>query len=66
MTNNQSLQLWAGVLLLVGGFVHMIPAVYNSLTQMTGGTPWVQIIVGVLSVLVALVIFAGDKSISEP
>lgn len=62
MTNNQSLQLWAAVLLLVGGFVHMIPAIYFALTQLTGGTPWVQIIVGILSVLVALVIFAGDKT----
>lgn len=61
MKNNNSLQLWAAVLLLVGGLVHLIPALYTALANLTGGTPWVQIIVGILSVIVALVMFAGDK-----
>lgn len=61
MNNNQSLQMWAAVLLLVGGLVHLIPALYVTLSNLTGGTPWIQIIVGILSVLVALVLFAGDK-----
>ncbi len=59
--HNQSLQLWAAVLLLVGGLVHLIPSLYEALTSLTGGTPWIQIIVGILSVIVALVMFAGDK-----
>lgn len=59
---NKSLQLWAAVLLLVGGLVHLIPALYNSLATLTGGAPWVQMIVGILSIIVALVIFAGDKA----
>lgn len=59
--DNKSLSLWAAVLLLVGGLVHLIPALYNGLTNLTGGTPWIQIIVGILSVIVALVMFAGDK-----
>lgn len=58
---NKSLQLWAAVLLLVGGLVHLIPALYTALSNLTGGTPWIQIIVGILSVIVALVMFAGDK-----
>ncbi len=59
--NNKSLQLWAAVLLLVGGLVHLIPALYRSLANLTGGQPWIQMIVGVLSVILALVFFAGDK-----
>lgn len=59
---NKSLELWAAVLLLVGGLVHLIPALYNALSSLTGGTPWLQIIVGILSVIVALVIFAGEES----
>jgi uncharacterized membrane protein HdeD (DUF308 family) len=59
---NKSLQLWAAVLLLVGGLVHLIPALYLSLASLTGGQPWIQIVVGILSVIVSLVMFAGDKS----
>ncbi|MBI3256108.1 MAG: hypothetical protein HYZ63_04010 [Candidatus Andersenbacteria bacterium] len=58
---NQSMQLWAAVLLLVGGLVHLIPALYTGLANLTGGTPWIQMVVGILSVIVALVMFAGDK-----
>jgi uncharacterized membrane protein HdeD (DUF308 family) len=58
---NNSLQLWAAVLLLVGGLVHLIPALYTALSKLTGGQPWIQIVVGILSVIVALVMFAGDK-----
>ena len=65
MKENKSLSLWAAVLLLLGGLVHLIPPLYSSLTGLTGGTPWIQIIVGILSVLVALVIFAGDKQSAD-
>lgn len=58
---NKNLQLWAAVLLLIGGLVHLIPALYISLQNLTGGQPWIQIIVGILSVIVALVMFAGDE-----
>lgn len=61
MANNKSLQLWAAVLLLIGGLVHLIPQLYSGLTTLTDSTPWIQIIVGLLSVLVALVMFAGNK-----
>ncbi len=61
---NKSLSLWAAVLLLVGGLVHMIPGLYSGLTSLTGEIPWIQIVIGILSVLVALVLFAGDKEAS--
>lgn len=61
MMDSKSLGLWAAVLLLVGGLVHLIPALYDGLASLTGGTPWIQIIVGILSVIVALVMFAGEK-----
>lgn len=69
VTKEKSLNLWAAVLLLVGGLVHLIPEVYSRLTALTDGTPWIQIIVGILSVIVSLVMFAGDKkddNISPP
>jgi len=58
---NKSLSLWAAVLLLVGGLVHLIPGLYSGLADLTGGFPWIQVVVGILSVIVALVMFAGDK-----
>jgi len=61
MSKNLSLDLWAAVLLLVGGLVNMIPPLYTGLAQLTGGVAWLQIIIGLLSVLVALVMFAGEK-----
>jgi uncharacterized membrane protein len=59
--DNKNLQLWAAVLLLVGGLVHLIPALYDGLTTLTHGTPWIQIVVGILSIIVSLVMFAGEK-----
>ncbi|MCE9643163.1 MAG: hypothetical protein K8Q97_02430 [Candidatus Andersenbacteria bacterium] len=59
--NSKNLQLWAAVLLLIGGLINLIPALYDSLRNLAGGQPWVPIIVGILSVLVSLVIFAGGK-----
>ena len=60
MNKNLSLDLWAAVLLLIGGLVHLIPPLYTGLAELTGGVPWLQIIVGLFSVLVALVMFAGE------
>jgi len=57
---SKSIQLWAAVLLLVGGVIYLIPRVYNQLTELTGGSPWIQMFLGILSVLVALVLFAGE------
>lgn len=57
----KSLQLWAAVLLLVGGLVHLIPNLYSALSELTGGSPWIQMVVGLLSVVVSLVMFAGGE-----
>jgi hypothetical protein len=62
---NKSLSLWAAVLLLVGGLVHLIPGLYSGLANLTGGFPWIQVVVGILSIIVALVMFAGDKRETE-
>lgn len=56
-----SLSLWAAVLLLASGLVLLIPEVYIRLTDLTGGTPWIQIIIGILSIMVSLVLFAGGQ-----
>ena len=53
----QNMQKWAPWLLLIGGLVHLVPKLYAWLSSMTGGTPWIQIIVGALSVIVALLSF---------
>ena len=65
MKDMKNMQLWAAVLLLLGGLVHLIPALGQGLAGLTGGTPWIQIIVGILSVIVALVLFAGDEEIGK-
>ncbi|HLF54402.1 MAG TPA: hypothetical protein VI612_01645 [Candidatus Nanoarchaeia archaeon] len=53
----KDMQKWAPWLLLIGGLVHLIPRLYVWLTNLTGGTPWIQIIVGALSVIVGLMSF---------
>lgn len=46
----------AAVLLLLGGLVHTVPPLNTSLTQIFGGTPVIQIVVGVVSVLFGVVL----------
>lgn len=53
----KDIKKYAPWLLLIGGLVHLIPRVYSWLTELTGGTPYVQIVVGALSVIVALLSF---------
>lgn len=53
----QDMKKWSTWLLLAGGVVHLVPKLYEWLTALTGGTPWIQIIVGALSVIVALMSF---------
>lgn len=57
------MKLLGSILLLVSGLVHLIPAVYEWLTDLTGGTEWIQMVIGAASVIVAVSLFvAGDKS----
>lgn len=53
----KDMQKWAPWLLLIGGLVNLIPQLYKWLADLTGGTPWIQIVVGALSVIVALMSF---------
>ncbi len=50
---------WAEWLLLLGGLVHGLPMLYGWLSGVTGGYPWVQVIVGWVSVIVALMAMKG-------
>ena len=45
----------AAVFLLVGGLVHTIPQLNTGLSQVFGGTPIIQIVMGVVSVLLGIV-----------
>ncbi len=44
----------ATLLLIVGGAVHALPQLNAYLITLTGGTPIIQIVVGVLSVLIGI------------
>lgn len=57
MAKKDNLQSWATWLLLIGGAVHLLPQLDRWLTGLTAGTAWIQIIVGALSVIVALMSF---------
>lgn len=52
---------WGALFLMIGGVVHLIPALYEWLTELTGDTAWIQIIVGVISVILALAILAKKE-----
>lgn len=50
-------------LLFIGGLAHLVPDFYNFLSDFTNGTPWIQIGVGLLSVIVAvLMIFKKEQN----
>jgi hypothetical protein len=52
---------WVSLLLLVGGLAHALPSLYMWLSDLTGSTPIIQIVVGILSVIMAIVIMSGHK-----
>jgi len=54
MAKKNGAQQYGPWLLLVGGLVHLIPQLNTWLTGMAGG--WIQIIVGALSVICALML----------
>jgi len=47
-------ETWAGVLMVIGGLVLAVPTVYDWLSSFTGGLPWIQIVVGSISVVVGI------------
>lgn len=56
----KGINLWASVFLIVGGLVHTFPQLYTWLSDLTGGTAWIQIIVGVVSVIIGLIMLLGN------
>ena len=57
----KGLQVAGAALLLVSGIILLIPSLYIGLSTVTAGKPWVQIILGIVGVIVALAIFAGKE-----
>jgi hypothetical protein len=57
----KNLDLISGGLLLVGGLILLMSPLYAALTSLTGGKPLIQIIIGLSSVVVALMIFVDEK-----
>lgn len=52
--------MWGALLLLVSGLILLIPPVYTALSRVTPqNRPWIQILLGVVGVIVALAQFAG-------
>ncbi|HHV44137.1 MAG TPA: hypothetical protein GXX57_05660 [Firmicutes bacterium] len=48
-------------LLLVSGLVHAIPALDSALSNLFGGVPVIQVIVGIASVVVSLILLFADR-----
>lgn len=55
----KGLHFWGAFLLLVSGGILLIPSLYFALSKVTGDRPWIQILLGVISVIVSLAMFAG-------
>lgn len=55
----KGLHLSGAVLLLISGILLLIPAAYQGLSRVTAGKPWVQIIVGLVGIIVALAMLVG-------
>jgi len=47
-------------LLFAVGLLHMIPVLSITMTELTGGRPWIQMILGLAAVIVALVLFSEE------
>ncbi len=55
---------FGAVLLLVGGLVHTIPPINATLTELFGGTPFVQIAVGILSVIIGILMLTKRNALA--
>lgn len=62
----KGLQVWSALLLLVSGLILLIPSLYTAFSRVTPqNKPWIQILLGVVAVIVALAQFAsspGERS----
>ncbi len=57
----KGLHMWGALLLLVNSLILLIPSLYFGLNQTTAGKPWIQILLGVVGVIIALAVLAGRK-----
>ncbi len=57
----ENLNMWGGIFLLVGGLILLIPQLSSWLSGLTGGTTWIQMIVGLVSVILALMFLFKKK-----
>jgi len=48
------MKLLGALLLIVGGIAHLLPPFYIWLSSLTGDSPYIQIIIGLLSVIVGI------------
>lgn len=56
----KGLQMWSALLLLVSSLILLVPSLYAALSLVTPqNKPWIQILLGVVGVIVALAQFAG-------
>lgn len=49
-------------LLFIGGLTHLAPIFYDWLSDLTGGTPWIQIFVGLTSVITAVLLLIKKEN----
>lgn len=61
----KGLHLWGAVLLLASGIILLVPALYQSLSRVTVGKPWIQIMIGLVGIIVALAMLAGKTEPSS-
>lgn len=57
----KGLQLAGSILLLAASVILLIPALYQGLSAVTAGRPWIQIIIGIVGIIVSLASFAGKQ-----
>jgi len=53
---------WGAILLLVGGLVHLWPGLNIWLTDLGGGTSWIQMVVGLASLIVAIAMLSKSSA----
>jgi hypothetical protein len=59
---NRSMCTWVSILLFIGGLAHALPPLYNWLSNLTNGSPIIQVVVGILSVIVAIMVMSGHRT----
>ena len=49
-------------LLFVGGLSHLVPVFYDWLSDLTGGNPWIQILIGLASIITAVLLLIKKEN----